>query len=231
MSGVNNFLQFDPNGVLILTDDEYTASLSRLNGVSSGQASAALHNKLFFQVSTFVKAFADAMSVAGVNAIDSNLNLLNTNITAFINLLISNAIAASILDGDLARAYPVGSIYMNVSNGANPHEIFGFGTWVACGAGKMLLGVGGTHAAGQTGGEETHTLTVNELPAHSHIYKDIYHAEAGGTVDLPGNFGSEGSDSDNRGFEMSRTTEQSGLSSAHNNMPPFLVVYMWSRIS
>ena len=75
----------------------------------------------------------------------------------------------------LDNVYPVGSIYMSTSP-TNPHNLFG-GTWEAYAQGRVLIGVGqGTDAngvkktfnAGATGGEYEHTLTVGEIPAHSH---------------------------------------------------------------
>ena len=75
----------------------------------------------------------------------------------------------------LDNVYPVGSIYMSTSP-TNPHNLFG-GTWEAYAQGRVLIGVGeGTDAngvkktfsAGATGGEYEHTLTVGEMPSHSH---------------------------------------------------------------
>ena len=75
----------------------------------------------------------------------------------------------------LDNVYPVGSIYMSTSP-TNPHNLFG-GTWEAYAQGRVLIGVGeGTDAngvkktfnAGATGGEYEHTLTVGEIPSHSH---------------------------------------------------------------
>lgn len=61
--------------------------------------------------------------------------------------------------------YPVGSIYMNVTN-LNPATIFG-GTWEEI-QGKFLLGRSAAHPAGQTGGNESVSLTVAQMPAHTH---------------------------------------------------------------
>ena len=61
--------------------------------------------------------------------------------------------------------YPVGSIYMNVTN-LNPATIFG-GTWEEI-QGRFLLGRSASHQVGQTGGGETVALTVEQLPAHTH---------------------------------------------------------------
>ena len=63
------------------------------------------------------------------------------------------------------KMYPVGSIYMSV-NSANPGTLFG-GTWVEI-KGKFLLGRSTDHAAGSTGGDESVTLSTEQLPQHTH---------------------------------------------------------------
>lgn len=74
-------------------------------------------------------------------------------------------------------AYPVGSIYMSMKSD-NPSTIFG-GTWSAIGQGRVLIGAGSgtdtndvskSFTVGSTGGEYEHTLTVDEMPSHSHSY-------------------------------------------------------------
>lgn len=85
---------------------------------------------------------------------------------------VRNAIAkyAPMLD-TMKKIYPVGSIYMSTVS-TDPATLFGFGRWEAMPAGRVLLAQGtaswGTYNAGSTGGEATHQLTVEELPAHTH---------------------------------------------------------------
>lgn len=67
-------------------------------------------------------------------------------------------------------AYPVGSLYTS-SKSTDPHELFG-GTWKPI-QDTFLWCAGPKHAAGTTGGAETHTLTVEEMPAHSHQYNRL----------------------------------------------------------
>ena len=78
----------------------------------------------------------------------------------------------------LAAIYPVGSIYTNATNSTNPGTLFGFGTWVAFGAGRVMVGFNGSDplfdAAEETGGSKdavvvshTHTATVTD-PGHTH---------------------------------------------------------------
>lgn len=63
--------------------------------------------------------------------------------------------------------YPVGSVYCATVS-TNPRELFGVGVWERIGEGRTLIDAGNDHPAGTTGGAESHTLTANEMPAHSH---------------------------------------------------------------
>jgi len=67
----------------------------------------------------------------------------------------------------LQSAYPVGSIYMSTV-ATSPATLFGFGTWVTYGSGRMLISQDGTYTAGSTGGSATTTLATTNLPSHSH---------------------------------------------------------------
>ncbi len=78
---------------------------------------------------------------------------------------------------DLSQIYPVGSIYMNATNNANPSTLLGFGTWQELAPGRVLMGAGTgtdtnstsqTFTAGTTTGEYTHTLGTTEMPSHGH---------------------------------------------------------------
>ena len=117
----------------------------------------------------------------------------------------------------LKNAYPVGSIYMSVNN-TNPGTLFG-GTWVQL-KDRFLLGAGSTYTNGKTGGAATHTLTENEIPNHAHTAKGWAAIEDGsGTYRV---LGAEGA-------AEAYNTNFTGGGKAHNNMPPYLVVYMWKR--
>ena len=74
------------------------------------------------------------------------------------------------------EVYPVGSIYMSV-NATDPGTLFG-GVWQRIKE-RFLLASGDTHGAGSTGGEFEHTLTVEEMPSHSHSMPSN---SAGGSV-------------------------------------------------
>ena len=126
----------------------------------------------------------------------------------------------------LDNVYPVGSIYMSV-NSTNPKNLFG-GTWEQI-QGRFLFGMNSSYPAGSTGGEITHKLTAAEMPAHAHYMAS-------------GNAGGDGTWTPDAGYYLvdsvtdNTTTwwaqigmNNAGGSEAHNNMPPYLSVYIWKR--
>jgi len=122
--------------------------------------------------------------------------------------------------------YPVGSIYLSV-NSTDPSTIFG-GTWEQI-EDKFLLSAGTTYTAGATGGEATHTLTTNEMPSHSHnvTWQDNCPpwVQAGGYGQVTPTSTGNANKINLGGLSIGGT----GGGQAHNNMPPYLVVYVWKR--
>lgn len=135
----------------------------------------------------------------------------------------SRALSSLILEA----VYPIGSIYMSV-NGTSPATLFG-GTWEAI-QGKFLLGAyGNTYKAGSTGGEATHTLTVDEMPKHTH---SMYSGNSGAPDTWEPDGGSYLVDSvtqDKHTWWASLGMNYAGGGASHNNMPPYLAVYIWKR--
>lgn len=124
------------------------------------------------------------------------------------------------------EVYPVGSIYLSVAS-TNPGSLFG-GTWVQISQGRFLLGQSSSYKVKATGGEATHTLSESEMPKHTHtaaIRLTAKEADGYG-LDMSAGF-------KNRVIVSSPsndyTTGSVGGSSAHNNMPPYFVCYMWQR--
>lgn len=131
-------------------------------------------------------------------------------------------IGAATVSAMLDKVYPVGSIYMSV-NSANPKTLFG-GTWVQI-KDRFLLAAGTTYKAGATGGEATHTLTESEMPSHNHA---VYFPNDGAADhSAPGNYPDGPSDSTY--YAVGSYTSSVGGGGAHNNMPPYLAVYVWKR--
>jgi hypothetical protein len=127
----------------------------------------------------------------------------------------------------LTTIYPIGSIYISVVS-TNPATLFSFGTWVAFGTGQTLVGIdaGQTefNTVEKTGGEKTHTLVSGEMPAHTHTFNTI----ASKSFDLDQHDSASGWNSNNGGSAKA-TTDSTGTGSAHNNLQPYIVTYMWKR--
>src|SRR5687768_818155 len=88
-----------------------------------------------------------------------------------------------------ARIWPVGCIYISILP-TNPAEQFGFGTWVAFGAGRCLVGVdpgdADFDAAEKVSGSKAVTLTEAQIPAHTHLtqrYPTATGGNSGFTID------------------------------------------------
>ena len=146
--------------------------------------------------------------------LDSEGNLTVKSITAEEGLPSSTSVNV------LNDVYPVGSIYMSVLS-TNPQTIFG-GSWTQI-KDRFLLACGDEYVNGATGGTATHTLSVSEMPQHSHKenYSNLYNV-GGGVVLGSGNvcYANAG---------LNYYTENTGGGQPHNNMPPYLAVYIWKR--
>lgn len=119
--------------------------------------------------------------------------------------------------------YPVGAIYMSTV-ATNPKTLFGFGTWEQI-KDTFLLAAGSTYTGGATGGEATVTLTTKQIPAHNH---SIFYPNAGAGNDYaPIGYPNVGSKSTY--WAVGSYTGDVGGGEAHNNMPPYLAVYVWKR--
>lgn len=139
--------------------------------------------------------------------------------------------------------YPVGSIYVNASDGTNPSTLLGFGTWVAWGSGRVPVGVdsGQTEfdTVEKTGGAKTHTLTQAQIPNYSigflptavpgyHSQWDNGGVKAGGQwkkMDNVTQVGAANNQSNQYGWDLSTN----GGGQAHNNIQPYITCYMWKR--
>lgn len=137
------------------------------------------------------------------------------------------AVKAAIAEAKLA-AWPIGSIYMTVSN-TSPESLFG-GTWEKISE-RFLLGASSSYPAGSTGGESAHTLTQSELPNYSLSVangSNVIRSKTGSYADAYVQTQSSGWGIPN--WESKTVTVASGGSGkAHNNMPPYLSVWIWKR--
>lgn len=175
---------------------------------------------------------------------------MQTAITNAINSALASV--TKTLSNNMHAQYPVGS-YIYSDKADNPATYLPYmsdTTWVQTAAGRVLIGAGtadsGTvYTAGQTGGEEKHTLTTSEMPSHNH--------DMGGAGDHNHAFSGVYSNSDTKTTRYENTNDSSrvrawiqnnhtqnsgyhthaihstGGGEAHNNMQPYTVVYCWRR--
>ena len=165
---------------------------------------------------------------------------LTTNVTGTLPVAnggtgVTTAAAITALVGNLL--FPVGSIY-TATVATNPATLLGFGTWTAFAAGRTLIGNGGGFSAGATGGSadavvvsHTHTATstTSESP-HSHVGGYVAGGQNTGSASPPA-VGSIGSSTSTAvtGLTVSTSIASSGVSGTNANLPPYIVVYMWTR--
>jgi hypothetical protein len=151
----------------------------------------------------------------------------------------------------LKKVYPVGSIYTNATSSTNPNTLFGFGTWVAFGAGRVIAGYDSTDAdfneAEETGGAKDVTLTAAQsgTTAHSHTTgnQSASHTHGLTTHGTPGvatagkvSVGTSTTvDSTTTGIQSANHTHTvnnstaASASEAHSNLQPYITVYLWKR--
>ena len=227
----------------VVNSDNKTTYLTKTS------ATAVLKGNVLNSLNTY--DYNNAPSVAAVrNYLDSGGIVRQSDIESIVSQAVSNA---------LLTAHPIGSIEVNVS-GTNPGTYLG-GTWEEFGSGRTLVGIDSSDSdfdtVEETGGEKTHTLIINEIPAHTHGSKSLVGTwanwgEGSGQVSSTKNgykvtgivsavgdnnqYGwgtSTGRDSDNTSLKIDATHEHNsvGGSQAHNNLQPYITVYFWKRIS
>ncbi len=190
-------------------------------------------NTEFLAVKDAVNSKADLANTsqtitAATASAGTNTNQVAT--TAFVQAATPSAATINNL------VYPVGSVYVNATVATNPATLLGVGTWAEYGEGRVPVGKaesGTFDTLGATGGSETHTLSENEMPSH---YHDSIHGHASGTsrpnsfTGISGNVGGSnfggGTTDDAWGTSQTKTK---GGGAAHNNLQPYIVVYMWKR--
>lgn len=117
--------------------------------------------------------------------------------------------------------YPIGTIYESTKPD-NPSTFMG-GTWYRFGNGRVLVGVDETdptfNVVNAIGGEKAHTLTIPEMPSHTHTFpgaspNNYVRVEASSTTGLS---------------TSTKTTDATGGGQAHNNLQPYVTIYRWQR--
>lgn len=110
-------------------------------------------------------------------------------------------------------------------------EVYGYGTWERYGTDRVTVGAGGDYAAGSVGGEKEHTLTVDEMPRHSH---QIYNMSWGGkglNSEIDNGYNFWVYDNNNNATINISYLQAAGGNNPHNNMPPYIGTYKYRRIA
>lgn len=142
------------------------------------------------------------------------------------------AIYQQVLAAVVERDHPVGSLYIS-NDPTSPASLFG-GTWEQI-KDRFILAAGDTYAAGSTGGEAAVALTEDNNGPHTHILKKFWTGTGGvfadGTTIQRGYEGEGSYDSallsNSKRYELST----SGNGTPHNNIPPYVAMYVWKRIA
>lgn len=176
--------------------------------------------------------------IASLDAEKQDTLVSGTNIKTINNtsLLGDGNINVGVAPTDLLNyIYPVGSVYMS-TNSISPETFLG-GTWVQI-KDQFLLSAGDTYIAGTTGGSANHTLTIDEMPSHTHIQNAHRHLTyknwgvkigTGATNYLTGTSSDGFSGSGNYTDNATATNQNTGGDQPFSIMPPYLAVYMWER--
>jgi hypothetical protein len=171
---------------------------------------------------------------------------LTTNVTGTLPVSnggtgVTTAAAITALVGNLL--FPVGSIY-TATVATNPATLLGFGTWTAFAAGKTIIGNGGGFSAGATGGSadaitvsHTHTATSTVTDSgHNHTPttagNNFLTVSTGGGQIGSGAFGRTDNSTTSTattGITVATSIASTGSSGTNANLPPYIVVYIWTR--
>jgi len=202
------------------------------DGLSAGTAAKRVrgteiddeYNAIAVAVAT--KANINNTALTGVPTAPTAAVAVNTTQLATTAYVKTNIAAIALTAAAVnALAYPVGSIYTSVVS-TNPNSLLGVGSWSAMGQGRVLMGAGGSYGAGSQGGTATETLSIAQIPSHNHGYTGQFgDSDADGGSDRSSSVGAANSHPIITGLNVR------GGGQAHNNLQPYLVVYMWKRTS
>ena len=228
----DSYVKIKSNGdvAINITDGEFYAvkDYDEIGAsIGTSEDTALLREELSKKIAELEKIVID-----NKNELDNKIENNKTSILNLTNKENSNNV--------FLKTYPVGSIYISTSS-TNPSTIYG-GTWERYGQGKTLVGLNESETEFSTvnkiGGEKTHTLTINEMPSHNHDFRystdnavTFYNAGVGkdGTYTGDNYLGFSNSVSLFASYVV--VLSNTGSSQPHNNLQPYITVYMWKRVS
>lgn len=214
-------------------------------------------------------AFVQSAVSKLVNSAPATLDTLNELATALgndpnfattVTNMISQKADNTVVDNIVNVMYPVG-IIVEFAENVDPNATWVGTTWERMSSGRVLVSAGQyneseyshNYTLGETGGEATHQLTVDEMPSHNHRgetnWTGDHQHNSGWGEDSPSNapygvadsntgyWGSASSDRNNRMYKTSIagghshnvTIDNTGSNLSHNNIQPYIVVNRWKR--
>ena len=209
----------------VATSGTGNVTIKNISDATGVTVSAGSGNKVIVCDATSTREFLGDTDISTLLVKADNLSDL-TNVSAARD----NLSVYSIAESNAAYQLPVGSAFFTTGN-TNPGTLLGYGTWTQIAEGRFIVGVGEgtdvntstrTYAAGNDSvGEYKHSLTVDELPAHTHADSTINRGS--GT----GSYGNTAVGSDLRRTQI--TGGSTGGDLAHENSPPAFGLYVWER--
>lgn len=189
----------------------YANILDNLNSTNTNKALSANQGKILNEKINTTNETVDNNFNTLSDSVDNLSKVLETFKSSFLNLV-----------------YPIGAVYISI-NSTSPATLFG-GTWEVIND-RFLLSAGTKYSAGSIGGQSTVTLTTSQLPAHTHGINNHVGWPLSESKNPEWGVKYESGDSSFPYTEWSKSTLSTGSGAAHDNMPPYLTVYMWKRIS
>ena len=190
----------------------------------------------FNNIATAVTSKADSVSPTFTGTPFAPTATFGTNTT--------QVATTAFVQAALGALYPVGSVYINATNAANPATLLGFGTWTAFGAGRVMVGLDAADplfdTAEETGGSKdavvvSHSHTASTTGAHTHTtsierflnYRgDAFQSGANMYVQ---NFSNATDLPSSSAGDHTHTISTEGSSGTNANLQPYITVYMWKR--
>ena len=143
--------------------------------------------------------------------------------------------------GAVAQELPIGYIFEfdptgiagapDLSTPEKVHSYFGYGTWERYGTDRVTVGAGGDYAAGSVGGEKEHTLTVKEMPRHSHQIQNMSWGGKDLNSEIDHNYRFWVFNINNNAMIDINYLQAAGGNNPHNNMQPYIALYRYRRIA
>jgi hypothetical protein len=225
-----------------MTDYTKSTNFATKDALSSGNALKIVKgteiNTEFDNIQTAIATKADLASPTFTGT--PSLPTGTTAVTQATSTSSTTLATTAFVQAVIRTLFPIGSIY-TATVSTDPATLLGFGTWTAFAAGRTIIGNGGGYTAGNTGGSadavvvsHTHTATTSASDSgHSHTFPyQNYSYTAGGVAFngvAAGNSGSVTTVAGNASITASTTVASAGVSATGANLPPYIVVYMWTR--